>query len=239
MIRFAQADYSRLREYFDAYKFSPGLTGESAVAVKMIHKNTLSAMQVWAEFRQQIEDGAVDIRLAAIEMDSQSASLINEFFSDVVSSSFAAFHGLYKPAHMTLRSAIEVFVRGLAGAESVTALETTSVFKLFELAGESGLFSGNAAPSFRVLKAEYGELCGFVHTATPGHMARVYAFADFPVTDPARLATFARHHQSVVVASLSILIELNKRMYVGVPSRARDLLDEVIPAGTRLRALGG
>jgi hypothetical protein len=196
-------------------------------------------MQVWAAFRQEIAAGDLTVGGGHISAGSIGANLLDEFFSDVVSASFAAFHGLYKPAHMTLRSGIEVLVRGVASVNSDAALETTSVSKLFELAVGTGLFGGSSGAHFRVIKAEYGELCGFVHTATPGHMARIYAFADFPVSNPTRLAEFARHHQKVVVAALSIMIELNKRMYVRVPSRARDLLDEVIPAAVRIRALGG
>lgn len=239
MIRFAQADYSRLREYFDAYRFTPDGCAASSVAVKNIHRNTLCAMQVWAAYRNEIAAGYFIVEEGRLDAGSAGANLLDEFFSDVVSASFAAFHGLYKPAHMTLRSSIEVLVRGLASVKSDAAVETTSVSKLFDLAGETGLFCGSSEIHFHVMKAEYGELCGFVHSATPGHMARIYAFADFPVSDPTRLSQFARHHQKVIVAALSIMIELNKRMYVGVPPRARDLLDEVIPAPVRIRALGG
>lgn len=239
MIRFAQVDYSRLREYFDAYRFTPDGCAGSSVAVKNIHRNTLCAMQVWAAFRQEIAGGNFIVDEGSLGAGSEGAILLDEFFSDVVSASFAAFHGLYKPAHMTLRSSIEVLVRGLASVKSDAALETTSVSKLFELAGGTGLFGGSSEIHFHAIKAEYGELCGFVHTATPGHLGRIYAFADFPIMDSTRLSQFARHHQKVIVAVLSIMIELNKRMYVGVPPRARDLLDEVIPAAVRIRALGG
>jgi len=238
MSRFAQADYARLRAYFEKYRFSGGLLTENEAVAKNVHKNTLCAIQVWASAGRAIENNVMLLGGKIVQPSGMQRMLLDEFFSDIVTSAFSAYHGLYKPAHVTLRSAIEVFVRAGAGNIEAEALETKSVFRLFEVAADSKAYDGTRKKYFDELKTCYGDLCGYVHTSTPGHMGRVYAFADFPAYDAEKLASFAGYHRKIVSSALSILIEDNSVIYTSVPPRARDLLDDSLPAGPRLNALG-
>lgn len=238
MSRFAQADYVRLKAYFESYRFSDKLLIENEPVAKGVHKNTLCAIQVWAGVSRALAEDGVVLSGKRLKQGGMQRLLLDEFFSDIVTSAFSAYHGLYKPSHVTLRSAVEVLVRAGAGNLSDEALETKSVYRLFDIAAECGAYSGHKGNHFSDLKACYGELCGYVHTATPGHMGRIYAFADFPAHDQKRLISFASYHKRIVVGALSILIEDNPVLYNSMPPRARDMLEEVLPAGPRLRALG-
>lgn len=238
MSRFAQADYARLRAYFERYRFSDGLLTENEAVAKNVHKNTLCAIQVWASARRAVDKNMMVMGDRPLQPESMQRMLLDEFFSDIVTSAFSAYHGLYKPAHVTLRSAVEVFVRAGAGNVNSEALETTSVFRLFEIAADCNVYEGARKKYFDDLKACYGELCGYAHTATPGHMGRIYAFADFPIYNAEKLSSFAKYHKKIVGSALSILIDNNAIIYNSVPPRARDLLDDALPAGPRLSALG-
>ncbi len=238
MSRFAQADYARLKAYFENYRFSQGLLVENESIAKRVHKNTLCAIQVWAGVSRAIAEDAMVLGGARVQQQSMQRMLLDEFFSDIVTSAFSAYHGLYKPSHVTLRSAVEVFIRAGVGNVAAEALETKSVFRLFEIASECGAYGGSKKEYFDKLKSCYAELCGYVHTASPGHMGRIYAFADFPMYDSERLDSFADYHKRIIIAAISILVEDNSILYHSVPPRARDLLDDVLPTGPRLRALG-
>lgn len=239
MIRFVQQDYARLRSYFDGYSLGSTLAVEAREdVVKRIHKQMLAALQVWANLEALIAAEKLTLAGVSIEKDSQQAAAIGEFFSDALAAAFASFHGLYKPAFMSLRSGIETFVRGGAGLASIEARTTTKVFRLFEIAEGQALFSGDAALAFQRLQQQYSDLCLYTHSATPAHMSKTFALANFPKHDTAALEGFAVRLEVTVVAVLSILVQSNADIYLAVPAKARDLLDEVVPATVRIKALG-
>jgi len=237
MIRFVREDYSRLLEYMASYSMiAPA--GAAEIPIKRIHRGCLGALQVWSVASEKVSGTGLRVGFANVKVDSAISAWFGEFFSDLVSAAFSSFHGLYKPAHMTLRSAVEVLVRAYAGATSEEALSTTKIYRLFEIAREEPAFAGLAEGHFNKLRSCYSELCGFTHTATQAHMAKIYAFANYPMNDPLQLARFAENFNYVVVSALSIMIVNDKSLYTLVPPRARELLEIILPAEVRLFALG-
>lgn len=163
---------------------------------------------------------------------------LSESFSDITSAYFAALHGIYKPAHMSLRSAIETFTRGLAGFNSAEAASTTNVYRLFDLAKNCDPFKNAAAPHFDSIHQEYVALCGYTHTATSAHMVRNYAMSSFPKQDIESLRTWVRHCEVIIKAMLAILVFANKSLYLVASPSAQDVYEDTIPKDARLFALG-
>ncbi len=240
MIRFVKQDYERLQAYLENYSLAADLGAKAREdLLKRVHRHSLAALQILAAMQRLAAADALHLSGQHVAANSLCFFRVAECFSDLISAFFASVHGLYKPAHMSLRSAIENIVRGLAGLSSEEAGATTSVYRLFELAALEDSFKGLGSIHFVKLHEQYGELCLFTHSATPAHMVRTFALANFPKHDTHQLRGFVRHFEFVATASLSLLVLENRDLYLQVPPLARELLDEVLPTPVKIRALGG
>jgi hypothetical protein len=240
MIRFVKQDFERLQAYLENYGLSADLGAKAREELlKRAHKSSLAMLQAWGATEGLAAENALLLKGRLVLPTSSHFNQIAEYFSDIVSALFASMHGLYKPAHMSLRSAIETFVRGVAGPFSTEAETTTSVYRLFEIAGNQTPFLGASNAFFIKLHEHYSELCLFTHSATPAHMARNYALATFPKHDTLQMKVFVRHFESIVAASLSALVLANPNVYLNIPPLAREVLDEVLPTPVKISALGG
>jgi hypothetical protein len=238
--RFAQQDFDRLRLFLEQYRLEPDLGAKVREELaKRSHKQTLAALQVLATVQMMASKGDLSLKGTKVPVTGDSYPRLEEFFSDLVSSMFASLHGLYKPALMSLRSAIENFVRACAGLKSAEARATTSVYRLFEIAAKEPIFLGQSAPSFTQLHQQYGELCLYAHTSTVAHMTKSVAMANYPRQDTVALRGVVKRLEQTIPAALSVLTFSNRRLYLDVPARARDLLDEVLPLPAKTFALGG
>lgn len=239
MARLVDQDFIRLSAFLNEYSLSDVLQSKAREQlIKRGHKCCLAALQVWAIAEQLTRNGQLTFRQHLLNEATPQFEQISETFSDLTSSFFAAIHGLYKPAHMSLRSAIETFIRGMAGLYSAEAATTTSVYRLFELARGYDIFSGPAAHHFHVLHQQYGQLCGFTHSATPAHMAKNYALSNFPKQDIETLRIWVRHQESVIKAMLAIFVFSNRSLYLNATPQAQDVYEEVLSKDVRLFALG-
>lgn len=239
MLRVVQQDFARLQTYLQNYSLSPSLGARAREdLLKRVHKCSLAALQVWAVMETQAAGGTFALLRTKIASGSDQYAQLSESFSDLMSALFASLHGLYKPANMSLRSAIETFFRGAAGTTSNEASTTTSVYRLFELAEEQPLFTVGNGVHFSALHQLYSDLCLFTHSATPAHMARTFALANYPRHDTAQFKEVVRRSEQIVLHVLAVLVYGNHGLYLQVPPRAQDLLDEVLPAAVRLTALG-
>jgi hypothetical protein len=239
VLRFVQQDFARLQAYLQAYSLSPGLGSKAREdLLKRAHKSSLAALQVWAVVETQATGGALMLLGARVASDSIQYALLSECFSDLTSALFASLHGLYKPANMSLRSAIETFVRGAAGITSEEAATTTSVFRLFDLAEAQPFFRAADSRHFAALRNLYADLCLFAHSATPAHMAKTFALANYPRHDTLQFKEVVKRAEQTAQNILSLMVYGNHDLYLRVPPRARDLLDEVLPSTVRLAALG-
>lgn len=239
MARLIDQDYGRLSVFLNQYTLSEALDSKSREQlIKRGHKYCLAALQIWATAEQLAHNNQLIFNGLPLEQGSRHFEQFSESFSDLTSSFFAAIHGLYKPAHMALRSAIETSIRSMIGLYSQEAATTTSVYRLFELARACAIFSGPAAQYFNVLHQQYGQLCGFTHSSTPAHMAKNYALSSFPKQDIEALRIFVRNQTSVIKAMLAIYVLTNKSLYLGSSHQAQDIYEEVLPKDARLFALG-
>jgi hypothetical protein len=240
MIRFVKQDYERLQRYLENYSLAVDLGAKAREELlKRAHRHSLAALQVLTAAEQLALTDSLVLSGQHVPANSLIFLQVAECFSDLISALFASVHGLYKPAHMSLRSAVENIVRGLAGLSSDEAGATTSVYRLFELAALQAPFKGLGTIHFAKLHEQYGELCLFTHSATPAHMVRTFALANFPKHDTHQLRGFVRHFEFVATASLSLLVLANRNLYLQVPPMARELLDEILPVPVKIRAMGG
>ncbi len=238
MARLIDQDFIRLSEFLEQYTLSGVLHSKSREQlIKRGHKNSLASMQLWAIVEKLARGDKLKFKQLPLKLNTPQFEQISESFSDIMSSFFAAIHGLYKPAHMSLRSAVETFVRGMTGLYSEEATTTTSVYRLFELARTCDIFSGFAVQHFRVLHQQYVLLCGFTHSANPAHMTKNHAFSNFPKQDIETLRIWVRHHESVVQAMLAIYVFSNQSLYLTASPKAQDVYEEVVPKDARLFAL--
>lgn len=188
MLRFVKDDWERLQSYLSEYRIGGEIeSGEGADLVKRMHKATLASFQLLAKLEGLASTG--ELYLCGINIDNCGLPFlfITETFSDIASTLFLSLHGLYKPAQASVRSSIEVFVRGGAALTASEALGTKNVYELFEVASAQAIFSGSSQGAFAKLRELYSSLCLFVHSASPAHMARSFALANYPRVDLAKM----------------------------------------------------
>jgi hypothetical protein len=193
---------------------------------------------LWAIADQLAKTKALKIASATVKPTSPQFDQLSECFSDITSSFFSAIHGLYKPANMSLRSAIETFTRSLAGLYSVEAASTTSIYRLFELARDCEPFSSAAKSHYDILHQQYAELCKYTHSATPAHMVKNHAMSNFPKQEIEPMRIWVRHYEATLRSIASILLYANKALYLSASPQSQDVYEEIIQKEVRLFVLG-
>ncbi len=239
MARLIDQDFQRLSNFLEQYSLEEVLQSKTREQlIKRGHKHCLAALQMWAIAEQLAGEDQFLIKGVKLSAGAPQLDQISESFSDLTSSFFAALHGLYKPAQMSLRSAVETFTRGIAGSFSAEAMTTTNVYRLFEVARGCDAFSGLAKPHFDVLHQQYAQLCLFTHTASAAHMVKNHAMSNFPRQDIESLRLWVRNLEATIGAILSILIFGNRSLFLRASPQAQDVYEETIPKDSRLFALG-
>lgn len=240
MTRITDEDLDRLRAFIGNYELRDDLGAQVRLTLlKRCHRQILGALQIWGKFKALSEQGNAKVHAAPILINSDYYECIGEYFSDLIGVLSCLIHGLYKPANMQLRSAIETFVRGVAGVTSLEARQTKNVYRLFEVASQEIPFIGESAPDFATLQQVYGDLCLFVHSATPAHRNGFLNVSVYMRPDTKKMRDLVLILERSNRAVLSIFIRSDKRLYSSCSPKVRDVLDDIIPKDVRLSALGG
>lgn len=105
-----------------------------------------------------------------------------ETISDICQALILACAGFYKPAHLSLRSSVENWVKCIGISQDQKVLTLKSVFELIELVGALPAVKDHelANQYYNTLRQRYKHLCGFVHTSNVSHMALTTAAGAFP-----------------------------------------------------------
>jgi len=237
--RLLDQDFARLETFLAGYTLAECLTSNSRKQIiKKGHKYCLTALQLWAIADQLAKTEVLIISSTTLKSASPQFDQLSECFSDITSSFFSAIHGLYKPANMSLRSAIETFTRSLAGLYSAEAASTTSIYRLFEVASGCEPFSGLAKPHYDLLHQQYSELCKYTHSVTLAHMVRSHAMSNFPKQEIEPMRVWSRHYEATIRSIASILLYANKALYLRASPQSQDVYEEVIQKEVRLFVLG-
>jgi hypothetical protein len=147
----------------------------------------------------------------------------------------ASPQGMYKPAHLILRSAVENHFKCIGIFHGIDVTSITNVFSLIEAVKDTAVAnSTNAGRNhFHWLRAEYSRLCNHVHTANQLHMANTNLLGIFPRYDRANAVTF---FSGLTTVSTSI-VALNCLMLVGAFRKMHhtnfDQICDILPKATR------
>ncbi len=239
MSRIADADLVNLHDFLQAYRIPTDLGAQQRwQLLKRCHRQVLVALQLWDRFSLSVKSGSGVAHGVPVDSSSDAFSHIGEYFSDLTCVLVCLLHGLYKPANMQLRCAIENFVRGFAGLTSLEAKETKNVYRLFEVAAIQKPFQDESLADFVSLQQIYGNLCSHVHSATPAQRAGVHHVSAHMKHDTVKMREVVVDLEKVNRAALSVMMRADKRLYTTANARVQDLMDELIPKDVRLEALG-
>lgn len=240
MVRAIDSDFATLREFLAAYNLHAVVeNAEQLSVVRSAHKSYLPFLQFWAILSDQVERNTLVFFEQRISSSDLEFSHLRETISDVGSGLFCCLHGAYKPGHMSLRSSIENFLRFAAGKFDQSALTTTSIYELFDLAKTTEPFRGVRKLYLEQLRASYSELCKFSHSSTLEHMAGIHALAHFPSFDATGFATWQASAKSCMNAITSVTLLGQPSLYVNAHFAAKELLDQLLPQSARTAILRG
>lgn len=241
MVREVQQDFERLKRFVESYEIASLLANENyATPLRQGHSAYLALLTLWAEIKHRCDGSGIDVHGIKIEKESAAELLIQEAVSDFGSALFCCLQGAYKPGAMALRSAVENYVRALAGAFSPHASATTSVYELFALAKTTPPFSSvDGTSALSKLHISYKELCKHTHTASLDHMARIKSLDHFPTVNADLFQSWAKEARSVTGAIISSFLSAAELLYITSHFRNRDVFDIYLSSEQRLRLIGG
>ena len=126
---------------------------------------------------------------AAWETNAQRRTAFLDFYTECVSdaaqSILIASQGMYKPAHLILRSAVENHFKCIGILHGIDVTSITNVFSLIDAVKETSVAKSTVVGKnhFQWLRTEYSRLCNHVHTANQLHMAKTNLLGVFPRYD--------------------------------------------------------
>ncbi len=236
MSRLIASDFEEFSVYLSKYSLE-GTNAGSNKELKKAHRIYYGALSAWSSIEHGLRKGPKDFGSKSVAIDSKLLPYFSECISDIGSGLFCCVHGAYKPAHVSLRSGIENYVRFCAGIFDDEAVTTTSVFRLFEVAKKTEAFSGGGADCYLVLKSSYGELCKYTHSASPDHMVGVNALSHFPAIDKKQFNSWNSHAESVCRAIFDSVFLLSPSLYNESHYKVKEVLDGLLSNSARLKML--
>lgn len=238
MSRAIDNDFEALKEFIEKYSIdSVNENPDQLAIIKSAHKSYLSFLQFWAICLGEVEKNALSIYGKEIQGADLELIHFREAVSDVGSGFFCCLHGAYKPAHMALRSSIENYLRLSAGAFDKTALTTTSVYDLFDIAKGTLPFAENRSTYYGQLRSSYVELCKYSHSASLAHMAGIHALQHFPSFDENTFVEWLKHAKMCMASMICVTVLGQPSLYLAAHFQAKEMLDELIPQPIRLALL--
>lgn len=183
--------------------------------------------------------GTLVISDQKIDIGNINLFYIQESVSDVGSGLFCCLHGAYKPANMALRSSIENFLRFSAGIFDKKALETTSVFELFEISKATQSFTGLGHIFHSQLRSVYADLCKHTHTSTLEEMVGIHALNHFPSFDGQSFDLWSKNANTVVNAIGSVSALLNPNLLLKAHFRNQEIIELIVAAEIKKALLSG
>lgn len=238
MSRGVDSDFEALRVFIQKYSISAIAEKSNQLAiVKSAHKGYLPFLQFWAICADKAANGGLRIFGQDIDENSREFAHLRESVSDIGSGFFCCLHGAYKPAHMALRSSIENFLRFAASAFDAAALETSSIFELFNIAKNTTPFGSDRSRYVRTLRSSYVELCKYSHSVSLDHMVGINALEHFPSFDERVFRGWQKHAKDCMTSMATVTTYGCPSLYVGAHFRAQEMLDELIPQSVRLTLL--
>ncbi len=236
MSRLIASDFEEFSIYLSKYSLE-GTNAGGNKELKKGHRIYYGALSAWSSIEHGLRKRSRRFGSKSMTIDSSLLPYFRESISDIGSGLFCCVHGAYKPAHVSLRSGIENYIRFCAGIFDDEAITTTSVFRLFEVAKKTEAFSGDRSEYYSVLKSTYGELCKYTHSASADYMVGVNALSHFPAIDKKQFCSWNSHAELVSRAIFDSAFLLSPALYNESHYKVKEVLDGLISKSARLKML--
>lgn len=240
MARVIDADFELLTQFLNEYSLNEIVGSEEQLGiVKAAHKAYLPFLQFWSICLDESTEGHFALFGKSVSVTSLEFSYLREAISDTGSGLFCCLHGAYKPGHMALRSSIENFLRFVSGPFNNSALSTTSVYDLFDIARATEPFAEPRNIYIEQLRANYVDLCKYSHSASLAHMAGIHALAHFPSFDKTAFQGWLQLAKPCMTAMTTVVVQGHPSLYLDAHYASKELLDQLVPQSVRLVLLKG
>lgn len=238
MSRLADEDFRLLLEFISNYSLALPLSDDAyREAIKKAHKRYLALLTVWASLLVELEAGSRPTFSTGHVMSEDTAQFLERLISDVTESFACAVNGIYKGAYSLLRSSIENYVRAFGSLSDASLGGLTSIYELFDVAFNQSFFLMSPGDKcLNIMRSDYSQLCGYVHSGTDSRAEPVHALAYFPTYDVDALNSWVAVYCRVVKMFLVSLVQSEPKIFFRADFRGQDLLSEILPSDC-LRAL--
>jgi hypothetical protein len=229
MPRAIDDDFSELMEFISSYSLENVIHDQEFLSCATSgHKSYVSLLYLSSQSQFLAKRGALTAYHQKIETHSITLAYLQESVSDVGSGLFCCFHGAYKPANMALRSSIENFLRFSAGIFDKKAVETTSVFDLFDIAKTTPAFIGIGKSFHSRLRSVYSDLCKDTHTSTLENMAGIHALNHFPSFEGQSFDLWSKNAKLVVTAIGSVIVLMSPDILLKAHFKAQEIIELIV-----------
>lgn len=153
MSRRLAGDFRKLNGFLRDYTLQPYIACQQQIdECKAMHKKLYGLMIFVAEFNNQNTYTTI-------------SKFLEEMASDILLSLFNWVQGMYKPAKLELRCAIENFLKSVLSIDNPLVIEEKSVYVIFDLAKADKHFQSEFG-KIRIdqLRNDYSVLCRTVHS---------------------------------------------------------------------------
>jgi len=214
MTRAVTRDFEDLKVFFTEYSLKISLESPEFIgSLKSFHKSYFSFLNLVMHLEHQKC------------LPNEVCDRLKESCSDIGQALFLMGHGAYKPANLILRSSIENFAKGVGFFEDSEILTMTSLYQVFDIAKK---FKGCNLDEFydvmNNLHTEYGNLCGYTHTATVSQMAHISALSVLPHFDLAKANQLSKIATRVLINYLKIILFSFKIEFFKIDPDNRDII---------------
>lgn len=153
MSRRITEDFEKLSSFLCTYNLNIYTNSQQQIEeCKAMHKKIYGLMIFTAEY--SLQNG-----------ESFFTKYLEEMSSDLLLSLFNWIQGMYKPAKLELRCAIENFLKAVLSLSDITILQEKSVYEIFDAAKEDKHFQNEFGKiSINLLRNDYSTLCRTVHS---------------------------------------------------------------------------
>lgn len=148
---------------------------------------------------------------------------ITEVGSDILTADFIALHGMYKPARMMLRSAIENFIKYILIKYNHSEMIDKSLFKTVDNLKKLSFYSSFLG-KWNVLLQAYADLCEDVHTVGPRNMVKMTNLKYFPHYNKESLIKYINMSLSCQNAMIYLILQSNLVAYQSAHHRSKDII---------------
>ena len=172
MGREIQNDFDELWAFLKEYNLKEPLNVEKfKIQLKTQHKKLYAVMIYMCELDFQNSN----------DFQSLSKSYVKETLSDLIQSLFCWCNGMYKPGFLSLRSAIETFMKAVIGNKDDSIFIEKSMYAVFNRAKENDWFNSSIGKKyFEYIRNNYGELCKSVHSAMLTNLEHISSVGILP-----------------------------------------------------------